>query len=66
MATIMDSIRYQLARFPRDMEGGFYIGTAYGDLYVQAEEAAPFVALFNEMLKKRMEAAQAEMQGAKK
>ncbi|MCL1861865.1 MAG: helix-turn-helix domain-containing protein [Proteobacteria bacterium] len=54
MAKISDSTRYLLSRHPTDMERGFTISTAYGDLGIYAEEAAPFAALTREVLIKRL------------
>ena len=50
-------VSYALNRHVPSMERGFTIATAYGELLIEDQDAAPFVALVDKLLRKRLAAA---------
>ncbi|MBB2918301.1 hypothetical protein [Cupriavidus alkaliphilus] len=51
---ILDNIRYAIAKQLPDMERGFTIHTNYGDLVIEQEDAAAFVALTGKVLRRKL------------
>lgn len=49
-------LRYSLAKRVPAMRGGFTIATNYGDIHIDAEDAAPLAAVVETLLRVKLEA----------
>lgn len=58
MSNQIDHINYALAKQIPNMERGFSIGTNYGHIFVDEEEAASFIKLAQKMMEKRLKRAE--------
>ncbi len=55
MVQDIDKISYDISKKATDMMGGFTIHTNYGDLRIEAKDAAPFVMVMHKLLHKKLD-----------